>query len=104
VIKAERTKIFIVFCLAFTTSMSSNNSSCWDNKVFRVDPPQPILERNGFRTHAPPVKVTLGVPKFGTLFHHFLYKHDFIGKNSNMKLLGDEPLENLDTWIEYFLV
>jgi hypothetical protein len=44
--------------------------------------------------HARPVKGNVGVPKFNTLFHLVLYKHDFIGTKSNMELLGDEPLEN----------
>jgi hypothetical protein len=54
----------------------------------------PILGQNGFCTHARPAKVNLGVPKFGTLFHLFLYKHDFIGTKLNMELLGAEPLES----------
>jgi hypothetical protein len=36
VIEAERTKILVVFYIALTTRMSSNNSSCGDNEVFRV--------------------------------------------------------------------
>jgi hypothetical protein len=51
-------------------------------------------------SHARPVEVNLGVPMFGTLFHLFLYKHDFIGTKSNMELLGDEPLQNFDIWIK----
>jgi hypothetical protein len=59
------------------------------------------MRRNGFGTHARPFEVNLGVPKFDS---SFLYKHDFIGIKSNLLLLGDEPLENLDTWIEVFFV
>jgi hypothetical protein len=61
------------------------------------------LGHNGFGTHVHPVEVNLGVPKFGTLDFTFLYKHNFTRTKLNLKLLGDEPLENLDTWIEVFL-
>jgi hypothetical protein len=63
-----------------------------------------ILGHNGFGTHVHPVEVDfLGVPKFGTLDFTFLYKQYLTKMKSNLKLLGDEPLENLDTWIEFFL-
>ena len=49
------------------------------------------------------IEVNLGVPNFGTLDFTFLYKHNFTRTKSNLDLLGNEPLENLDTWIEFFV-
>jgi hypothetical protein len=49
------------------------------------------------------MEVNLGVPKFGTRFHLDCINTHITKTKSILELLGDEPLENLDTWIEYFL-
>jgi hypothetical protein len=49
------------------------------------------------------IEVNLGVPKFGTRFHLVCINTPITKTKSILELLGDEHLENFDTWIEFFL-
>jgi hypothetical protein len=84
VIKAERTKILVVFYIALTSRLSSNNSSCGDNEVFWV----PSWDEMVFILTLVLLKVTWEFLSSILYFTSFCINTTSSGHNRTKKIIG----------------